>query len=451
MARDGGTATIDTTEIANNGVFNFGTAFAADGNGTVITVNESVANFAGVAALENETNGGLVIFQFESVGIQNVSKAEGNIGFTLFQLPRHRSPLAPLSANPVIHRRLRDGQRLPADGNDYNTANGTLTILPGQSSGTVAVKVLGDFNSEPDETFFVNLSNAILFTNGAPKAVTLASTQAVGTILNDDFTNIAASISSVSLPEGNQGATATPTPFVFPVTLNVAPTAGQFFTVDYATSNGTADGNDYQTANGTLTFFAGSTTPASPLTVNVIGDTVVEPNETFNVTLSNPQLHFTNAPQTIPGNLGTATAVGTIVNDDVASRRSVVSVSSFSHVREDHADPGQLGLQLHDVHVHHQLHRHLDEQHQGQLDDRQRHRARRSGLPAEFRPGHSDADGHLGDVHRHGVRRQDCGTGRDVLRQSDESGTRRLLQLHARRLDRHGHDRQRRLTPARCV
>ena len=328
FARDGGTATINSTTITNTALFNFGTAFAADGAGTVITVADPTTNFTGVSALKNETNGGLVIFQNNAAGIQNVSKAEGNIGFTLFSFPVTLG--APLSANQTFTVDYATASGT-ADGNDYNTANGTLTIQPGQSSGTIAVKVLGDFNPEPDETFFVNLSNAILFTNGAPKAATLASTQAVGTILNDDVTNIAASISGVSQAEGNQGATATPTPFVFPVTLNSAPAAGQFFTVDYATSNGTADGNDYVTANGTLTFFAGSTTPASPLTVSVIGDTIVEPNETFNVTLSNPQLHFTNAPQTIPGNLGTATAVGTIVNDDVASG-AVVSVSSFSHV-----------------------------------------------------------------------------------------------------------------------
>ena len=51
---------------------------------------------------------------------------------------------------------------------------------------------------------------------------------------------------------------------------------------------------------------AGQTTQT--ITVNVVGDTSVEPNETFNVNLSNPE----NAQ------IGTAIGTGSIINDDVA-------------------------------------------------------------------------------------------------------------------------------------
>ncbi|MFM6025030.1 MAG: Calx-beta domain-containing protein, partial [Dolichospermum sp.] len=57
--------------------------------------------------------------------------------------------------------------------------------------------------------------------------------------------------------------------------------------------------------SGTVSFAAGETSKV--ITVNVQGDTTVEPNENFTVTLSNP----TNG-----ATITTATAIGTIQNDD---------------------------------------------------------------------------------------------------------------------------------------
>ena len=327
VARDGAKATVGTTTIANSGSFNFGTAFSADGAGTIITVTDPVSNYTGVQNLKSETNGGQVIFSAAAAGISNVSKFEGNTGFTLFSFPVQLD-VAP-SANQIFTVDFNTSSGT-ADGNDYLSSNGTLTFQPGQSSSTVSVRVIGDFVPEADETFFVNLSNPLLITNGSPAPGHLTSTQATGTILNDDVTSLSASISGVSHAEGNSGTTL----FTFPAVLNSAPAAGQYFTVDYSTSNagtgaGFADGNDYAGTAGTLTFLAGSTTPVGPLTVTVFGDGVVEPNETFNVVLSNPQLHFTTAPNSIPGNLGTSTAVGTILNDDSAAG-VVVSVNSVA-------------------------------------------------------------------------------------------------------------------------
>ncbi|KAA2211332.1 Calx-beta domain-containing protein [Teichococcus oryzae] len=78
-------------------------------------------------------------------------------------------------------------------------------------------------------------------------------------------------------------------------------------TVNYATSNGTAAASDFTARTGTLTFTAGET--SKTITVQTTEDTTVEPDETFNVTLSAPS----------GATLGEKTsAVGTIVNDDQA-------------------------------------------------------------------------------------------------------------------------------------
>ena len=83
----------------------------------------------------------------------------------------------------------------------------------------------------------------------------------------------------------------------FPVTLSSAAPAGGV-TITYSTANATATA-------GSVTIAAGGLTGNLPVTIN--GDTAVEPDETFTLTIS----AATNAT------LGTATATGTILNDDV--------------------------------------------------------------------------------------------------------------------------------------
>src|SRR5256886_16806290 len=176
-----------------------------------------------------------------------------------------------------------------------------VTFAPGVTIQPVTVTVNGDTKFEPNETFFVNLSN--------PTNATIADGQGQGTILNDDA-QPSISINDVSLAEGNSGTTN----FVFTVSLSNA--SSQTITVAYATADGTATtaDNDYVAANGTLTFNPGDTSKSITVTVN--GDTKFEPNETFTVTLSGA----TNA--TIAKAVGT----GTIQNDDAAAVLSIDDV-----------------------------------------------------------------------------------------------------------------------------
>lgn len=90
---------------------------------------------------------------------------------------------------------------------------------------------------------------------------------------------------------------------VFTVTLS--PASAQTVTVDYATSDGTATaGSDYTATSGTVTFTPGQT--SRTVTVTVLNETLVEPDETVILTLSNPS----NAT------IGDATGTGTIRTDD---------------------------------------------------------------------------------------------------------------------------------------
>src|SRR5262245_19221206 len=109
----------------------------------------------------------------------------------------------------------------------------------------------------------------------------------------------ALSVASGSLSEGNAGTQ----PMNFTVTL--AKKNSLRVTVSYATADGTATaGSDYTATSGTLVFAPGET--SKTVAVPIVGDTAIESDETFTLRLSNP----------VNATLGTATASGTITNDD---------------------------------------------------------------------------------------------------------------------------------------
>ena len=104
----------------------------------------------------------------------------------------------------------------------------------------------------------------------------------------------------------------------FTVTLNEA--ASETVTVDYGTSDGSADaGDDYTAKSGTLSFSAGET--SKTISVAIEDDIENESDETFTVTLSNAS----------GANLGTASATGTILNRAVAPL-----TATFSNVPSEH-------------------------------------------------------------------------------------------------------------------
>ena len=202
---------------------------------------------------------------------------------------------------------------------DYTAASGTLTFTAGDTEKTITVTTREDTLNEADETFTVTLSNpnhATLATNGDetftvtlsnPNHATLATngTTGTGTIENDDDEPELSIAAIVTVAEGNDAE--------FEVSLDES---GQQVTVEYATSEGSAEEpDDYTAASGTLTFTAGDT--EKTITVTTREDTLNEADETFTVTLSNPN-HATLATN---GTTGT----GTIENDDGAPELSIVA------------------------------------------------------------------------------------------------------------------------------
>jgi hypothetical protein len=109
------------------------------------------------------------------LAIGDVQITEGNAGMSQAQFAVSISEASGLSAQ--VDFSTLDGTALA--GEDYTAASGQL-IFPAMSTASQSAVVLihGDLDSEPDETFSVQLTD--------PVDATLADGLAVGTILNDD-------------------------------------------------------------------------------------------------------------------------------------------------------------------------------------------------------------------------------------------------------------------------
>ena len=224
-----------------------------------------------------------------TVTIDDVTHLEGNAGTTAFVFTVSISS----AADATVNFATADGTA--SAGSDYVANAGTVTFTAGGPlTQTITILVNGDTLVEPDETFFVDLSGAV--------GATIADAQGIGTILNDDALGTPTlSIGNFTHVEGNSGFTA----FTFSVTISSPAKA----TVDFSTANGTAGaGSDYVAGAGTLTFTAAGPT-TQLVTVQVIGDTLIEPDEIF----------FVNLSGAVGATIASGPGVGTILNDDGAA------------------------------------------------------------------------------------------------------------------------------------
>ena len=149
----------------------------------------------------------------------------------------------------------------------------TLNFGPADTSMQFTVFVNGDNTFEPDERFFVNLTN--------PVGATISDAQGIGEIMNDDPALPGISIDDVTSHEPS-GGTVTAT---FTVTLSTP--AANNVTVDYFTQDGSATASaDYEAiAPQQLVFIPGQVTQTVNVTINA--DALAEDNENFFVQLSN--------------------------------------------------------------------------------------------------------------------------------------------------------------------
>jgi hypothetical protein len=240
-----------------------------------------------------------------AVSINDVTLNEGNTGTTaaIFTVSLSAPSGKPISVS------IATANDSANSGVDYQPLSGTVNFNPGQTSQTASVLVNGDNLTEPDESFFVNLTN--------PVNVTLADAQGLGTILNDD-TSVQFSTDALGVNEAAGSVQVTVTRIGLLATSS---------TVSYSTSDGTAsDRSDYNLGLGTLRFAPNETSKV--FTVFITDDALIENLETFNVALSNPVGCTIGSP---------ATSVVTITSDDLTVGPNPLDSASF-FVRQHYRD-----------------------------------------------------------------------------------------------------------------
>ncbi|MGZ5301541.1 MAG: Calx-beta domain-containing protein [Actinomycetota bacterium] len=241
--------------------------------------NATIADNSGLGTITDNDTSSITI------GASTVTEGNGGTVNAVFNVTLS----APSGSAVTVDYATANGSATAAA--DYIADNGTVTFNPGEVSKQIVVLVAGDLVIEPNETYSVNLSD--------PTNATIAGAGfGLGTITDDDTRTI--SIGNNTFTEVDAGLTNV----TFTVTLSAS--SGNTITVNYATADGSATApGDYVSVSGTLTFNPGETT--KQVIVQIAGDFVNEPNETYSVNLSNA----TNA--TIAGS---GIGLGTITNDD---------------------------------------------------------------------------------------------------------------------------------------
>ncbi|MGK7906722.1 MAG: PQQ-dependent sugar dehydrogenase [Synechococcus sp.] len=158
----------------------------------------------------------------------------------------------------------------PTFGGTANT--GQIVFESGESEKSFTVPIINDTLGEVNEIFSVGIQNPSGGTLDAPRTVLIE-------ILDDDApTTISVNAASIAVSEGTATANLT-----VQRTGNINGTSS----VEFSTVDGTAfSGEDYEDTSGTITFAAQESTQT--ISIPILNDPDIEPNETFLVRLSNP-------------------------------------------------------------------------------------------------------------------------------------------------------------------
>jgi hypothetical protein len=203
--------------------------------------------------------------------------------------------LTEASASTVtVHYTTTNGTALA--GQDYVAQSGILTFAPGVTQQNILIAIVGDAVVESSETFTVTLADP-------SEGASILDGSATGTIVDDDA-SLSIVAASADKAEGQSGST----PFTFTVTRtgDLSGAVSAQWAVTGAAVN-SADFTGGVLPFGTVSFAAGETSKV--ITIGVAGDSIVESNESFSVTLSDPGAG---------ASLGTASAKGVIRNDDAS-------------------------------------------------------------------------------------------------------------------------------------
>jgi hypothetical protein len=163
---------------------------------------------------------------------------------------------------------------------EYTVNQGATTYFFSVSTSAPYTSSAWDMSQAPKGDYTV--SAQLFEKRRAPGATPRSSWVVEGFAIND----VHVSSTSYSVNENSGSAS---------ITVQLAASSSQYITVDYATSNGTATApGDYTAKSGTLSFNPGEA--SKTINVPIVNDSLDEPDETFNLALSNPSFVQLGAP-----------------------------------------------------------------------------------------------------------------------------------------------------------
>lgn len=296
--------------MANSGIVKLVIGEVKDGTGRILQVGDNV--------LLNEQiitgSSGAIAIEFGDMTI-DLGRDSNVLLNEAMLTPEGEIPAAKQTVENVqdeveaIQQALADGENFDPSNLEAPAAGGTpVTAGSVEDAGSTLVEV--DYlNPErtPDNGFETKgISIGFL----EPEGEFILNPQQSGVAAIEDNDKVSYSITeSSSIKEGDVITTV-----IYTVTQTGTLAAGESATVDYATKDGTATdgtaahaGSDYQAASGKLIFTG--TTDGAKLTfaVSILNDAIIEKNEDYTVSLSNPS---SNATITVP------TVITTILDDD---------------------------------------------------------------------------------------------------------------------------------------
>lgn len=292
-----------TTATTNTNGVTTASIFTANGTAGSHNVTASTGSLSTTFALTNNAQ--------TTLSITDASVTEGDSGTTnaVFTVTLSGAN----NQTVTVAYQTADGTATIAGG-DYQAASGTLTFAPGETTKNITVLVNGDTKFEADETFSVNLSNAV--------NTTIARASGTGTIRNDDAQGGTVKFAASAYNVGENGGQ---------VIVSVIRTGdlSAAIKIDYASSDITAkDHNKYNTALGTLSFAAGEGSKTIAVMINE--ESYLEGQQTFSLTLGNA---------TGGAVLGSpSTTIVTITEDDVSQPSGNIIDDAATFVRQQYHD-----------------------------------------------------------------------------------------------------------------
>ena len=233
-----------------------------------------------------------------SVSVPLTLSVAENAGNAVVTITTTRAFGQPMSFDITYGDGTATGASNPANGDYDNDAVTQVTFNAAETTRDITIPITDDGLDEDDETFTVTIAPGQL-----SEEYERGNFRTTVTITDNDDPPALSIAAPAAVTEGDSGST----DMTFTVSLDAA--SSKDVTVGYAvdTTSTATSGTDFTALpSGTLTFAAGDT--SETITVSVSGDELDEEDETVVIQLSNAG----NAT------LGTATATGTITDDDAS-------------------------------------------------------------------------------------------------------------------------------------